>query len=137
MLWTDKYRPKTLDEVVGNNKEKALIQKWVDNWKAGNPQKPLLLDGPAGIGKTTLLKLLKEEIRPDGKMEGEIENRYGSMQTGYLFQNPEQQIVCRTVEEELVFGAENMDMPRDEMARSAAELAAYLGIEKMLHECFH
>ena len=38
MLWTDKYRPKTLDEVVGNNKEKALIQKWVDNWKAGNPQ---------------------------------------------------------------------------------------------------
>ena len=50
MLWTDKYRPKTLDEVVGNNKEKALIQKWVDNWKAGNPQKPLLLVGPPGIG---------------------------------------------------------------------------------------
>ncbi len=41
MLWTDKYRPKTLDEVVGNNKEKALIQKWVDNWKAGNPQKAI------------------------------------------------------------------------------------------------
>lgn len=94
----------------------------------------VLFCGLCGCGKTTLLKLLKEEIRPDGKMEGEIENRYGSMQTGYLFQNPEQQIVCRTVEEELVFGAENMDMPRDEMARSAAELAAYLGIEKMLHE---
>ena len=94
----------------------------------------VLFCGLCGCGKTTLLKLLKEEIRPDGKMEGEIENRYGSMQTGYLFQNPEQQIVCRTVEEELVFGAENMDMPRDEMVRSAAELAAYLGIEKMLHE---
>ena len=37
--------------------------------------------GSSGSGKTTLLKLLKEEIRPDGKMEGEIENRYGSMQT--------------------------------------------------------
>lgn len=47
---------KTLDEVVGNNKEKALIQKWVDNWKAGNPQKPLLLVGPPGIGKQHLLK---------------------------------------------------------------------------------
>ena len=83
----------------------------------------VLFCGLCGCGKTTLLKLLKEEIRPDGKMEGEIENRYGSMQTGYLFQNPEQQIVCRTVEEELVFGAENMDMPRDEMARSAAHAA--------------
>ena len=42
----------------------------------------VLFCGLCGCGKTTLLKLLKEEIRPDGKMEGEIENRYGSMQTG-------------------------------------------------------
>ena len=61
MLWTDKYRPKTLDEVVGNNKEKALIQKWVDNWKAGNPQKPLLLVGPPGIGKTQIMEQISRE----------------------------------------------------------------------------
>ena len=61
MLWTDKYRPKTLDEVVGNNKEKALIQKWVDNWKAGNPQKPLLLVGPPGIGKTQIMEQIARE----------------------------------------------------------------------------
>lgn len=54
MLWTDKYRPQTLDEVVGNNKEKKIIQDWVENWKKGNPQQPLLLVGPPGIGKTTL-----------------------------------------------------------------------------------
>ena len=64
MLWTDKYRPKTLDEVVGNNKEKALIQKWVDNWKAGNPQKPLL-------------KALLENPLPA--------NHYLEMTTNYLF----------------------------------------------------
>ena len=33
MLWTDKYRPQTLDEVVGNNKEKKIIQDWVESWK--------------------------------------------------------------------------------------------------------
>ena len=32
-LWTDKYRPKTLKEILGNNKEKKIIESWVENWK--------------------------------------------------------------------------------------------------------
>jgi len=62
MLWTDKYRPQTLDEVVGNNKEKKIILDWVGNWKAGNPQKPLLLVGPPGIGKTTLALVIAKDF---------------------------------------------------------------------------
>ena len=62
MLWTDKYRLKSFDDVVGNVKQKKIIQDWVEKWKNNDPQPPLLLIGPAGTGKTTIAHIIAEEF---------------------------------------------------------------------------
>lgn len=52
MMWSEKYRPKSFLEMVGNEEAKEAFLKWVTKWTKGT--KPLLLVGPPGIGKTTM-----------------------------------------------------------------------------------
>jgi len=54
MLWTEKYRPQTLDEIVGQEKFITDAESWV-----GIPN--LILYGPAGTGKTAAAGALANE----------------------------------------------------------------------------
>ena len=86
-----------------------------------------LLVGGTGSGKSTLLSLLKPEISPTGECAGELrvlgesvadmDVRASAERVGYVFQDPENQIVCETVWHEMAFGLENLGMSRDEMRR--------------------
>ncbi len=53
--WTDKYRPKSLDDIWGNERAISSLRNWARMWKEGNiPKKrAVILTGKAGIGKTT------------------------------------------------------------------------------------
>jgi replication factor C large subunit len=62
MLWTEKYSPKSFDEVLGNIKIKDAIVEWTEEWLNGNTQKCMLLIGPAGTGKTTLAHMAAKEF---------------------------------------------------------------------------
>jgi len=52
--WTEKYRPKILDEVIGNERAVIELRKWAKSWKGKIPKKrALILSGKPGIGKTS------------------------------------------------------------------------------------
>ncbi|MGC9515882.1 replication factor C large subunit, partial [Methanocrinis sp.] len=60
--WTEKYRPKSLKEVLGNGKAVSDLEAWARAWERGVPEKrAVVLYGPAGVGKTSAALALAEE----------------------------------------------------------------------------
>ena len=76
-MWSDKFRPRLISDMVGNEKARASVLKWATTWHPGI--KPLLLVGPPGIGKTTISQLLAQEFDYDiiGMNASDIRNKAG------------------------------------------------------------
>ncbi len=52
--WTEKYRPKSLSDVAGNEGAVRNMRHWAESWSRGIPRKKaLVLMGEPGIGKTS------------------------------------------------------------------------------------
>ena len=62
-LWTEKFRPKTVDEYVFTD---FGVKEQVEQWIKEGSIPHLLLYGPAGTGKTTLAKVLVNQLEIDG-----------------------------------------------------------------------
>jgi replication factor C large subunit len=62
-MWSEKYRPQIISDMVGNEEPRAAIMEWFAKWKKGT--KPLLLVGPPGIGKTTMAYLVAKQFGYD------------------------------------------------------------------------
>jgi energy-coupling factor transporter ATP-binding protein EcfA2 len=100
----------------------------------------ILVTGPSGCGKTTFCRCLN----------GLIPNSYGgtfsgtvmvdgspttkspvfelAQRVGLVFQNPENELFCTSVEREVAFGLENLAVPRDELRSRVEEALSLVGI---------
>ncbi len=97
--------------------------------------------GPSGCGKSTLLYILagiipnmiRGEIRGSVKVLGrDILNLRPEeivRNIGFVFQNPDSQLLMPTVIEEVIMGLENLGLPREEILARAWNVIKYVGLE--------
>lgn len=64
--WTEKYRPKKLEDVAAQGRAMKDIKKWLKKWKKGKPdKKALLFYGPPGTGKSATASAIASEMNWD------------------------------------------------------------------------
>ena len=104
----------------------------------------VIIQGPNGCGKSTLIKLLNGIIFP---MEGSYtyqgheitektlkDTRFAKwfhQQMGYVFQNADTQLFCGSVEEEIAFGPTQMGLSENEIRQRTEDCLKLCGIEKL------
>lgn len=102
----------------------------------------VLLVGGTGSGKSTLLSLAKPQIAPAGDRAGQVRvfgrpvddlDGAAACEVGYVFQDPDNQIVCDSVWHEMAFGLENLGTPQGEMRRRVAEASYFFGMGPWFH----
>ncbi|MBF0525537.1 MAG: ABC transporter ATP-binding protein [Deltaproteobacteria bacterium] len=94
------------------------------------------LVGPNGSGKTTLCRIIMGLLTPDGgevEIFGQIrrkENDFAAIRgrIGFLFQDPDDQLFCPTVLEDVAFGPLNQGKSPDEAKRIVQATLARLNL---------
>ncbi|MBQ8758903.1 MAG: ABC transporter ATP-binding protein, partial [Clostridia bacterium] len=109
-----------------------------------NDSEFITLCGKSGCGKTTLLRLLKSSLSPEGKISGnitylgrnlrELSPREDAQNIGFVFQNPEFQLCCDKVWHELAFGLESLGFSEDEIRLRVSETSSFFGISDLFHK---
>ena len=106
-----------------------------------DPKAFILLTGPTGCGKSTLLRTLNGLIphASGGKLSGSVRVNGANVaehpvavtcqQVGLLFQNPEEQLFCIIVEDEIAFGLENLGLPSHEIDRRIDSALTQVGLD--------
>ena len=122
--------------------EKEIALRYVDLHI--NRGDSIVIQGPNGCGKSTLIKLLNGIIFPsEGKYfyqgheinEKALKNsqfaKWFHQQMGYVFQNADTQLFCGSVEEEIAFGPIQMGLSEEKVKQRTEDCLRLFGIEKL------
>jgi replication factor C large subunit len=89
-LWVEKYRPKSVSEIVGNAEAKTTFINWLEKGRK-RKKKAVLLYGPAGVGKTALVNAASNqfgftiiEMNASNKRTEKAINKVGKPATSYV-----------------------------------------------------
>lgn len=61
-MWVDKYKPKTIDDIIGNEDIIKDIIEWLAKFRKHDPdiKRAIILAGTPGVGKTTCARIISE-----------------------------------------------------------------------------
>lgn len=101
--------------------------------------------GHNGSGKSTLAKLLNGMLKPnegkviiDGLDTADENNEFEiRRRLGLVFQNPDNQIICTIVEEDVAFGPENLGVEPKEIRRRVDEALKNVGMSEFAKSAPH
>jgi cobalt/nickel transport system ATP-binding protein len=106
--------------------------------------------GANGTGKSTLLTMLDALIFPDTgavnfsgqalsrhAMDDALTQRNFRAKVGFVFQNPDIQLFCPTVKDDIVFGPLQLGVPKDEILRRLENVVERLRIKHLLERSPH
>ncbi|MFH1574862.1 MAG: ATP-binding cassette domain-containing protein [Acidobacteriota bacterium] len=96
------------------------------------------LVGPSGAGKSTLILHLNGVLRGSGTVrimgrslaEGDLKDV--RRQVGLVFQDPNDQLFCPTVLEDIAFGPLNLGIPGEEIAQRTSRALRDVGLEQAI-----
>jgi cobalt/nickel transport system ATP-binding protein len=109
-----------------------------------NPGESVAIVGPNGAGKSTLLLHLngifmgnKGEVKIFGARVMKDTLKQVRQKVGIVFQNPDDQLFCPTVYEDVAFGPCNMKLSKDEIESRVEKALTVLNIEDLKDKSAH
>ncbi|MFQ5964250.1 MAG: energy-coupling factor ABC transporter ATP-binding protein [Candidatus Scalinduaceae bacterium] len=104
----------------------------------------LAILGANGSGKTTLLKHLNGLLKPisgsvilDGKNLSEFKPGEIFRRVGMVFQDPNDQLIAPTVEEDVAFGPANLNLKHEEIIRRVTNVLELVQMRELAKKSIH
>lgn len=109
-----------------------------------NENKTYVLEGPNGCGKSTLLKIMNGllfvssgkylfngNLITENKMKDVRFSKHFHKKIGFVFQNPDVQLFCSSVEDEIAFGPQQMGLSAEEVLKRVNDCLKLFDIQKL------